>query len=161
MALLQASASSRPQLSVPIGHRSLYAPFTFERWPCEPLSLLEPVWPLQPVFLVAPPLPTPRESVLLRNSSRFRGVVWDVASQAWRAKIKLKGKSWYLGTHKDEAVAARAYDSASWFMNGPKGKLNFSKIDYDVLGPPRAPPLWVLNHLVQVVGCHWVACVYV
>jgi len=41
------------------------------------------------------------------QSSDFRGVIWDPVSKAWRTKIKLKNRTWYLGTYKDERVAAR------------------------------------------------------
>jgi hypothetical protein len=88
----------------------------------------------------------------LKKFSNFCGIIWDFASQAWRAKIKVKGKTWYLGVHKDEIAAAQAYDAASWFIYGPRGKLNFFDINYEVLGPPRTPPIWLVQHLVQLVG---------
>jgi hypothetical protein len=104
------------------------------------------------------PLPIHKAPITLKNPSKFCGIIWDVPSQAWRAKIKVKGKTWYLGVHRDEGAAARAYDAASWFIYGPKGTLNFVGTNYDVLGPPRTPPLWLVQHLVQLVGWHRVVC---
>jgi hypothetical protein len=97
------------------------------------------------------PVATLRNS--LGGSSLYRGVMWDVSSNAWRAKIKVKGKTWYLGMHKSEIEAAQSYDAASWFVSGPKAIVNFPSISYDVVDPPRTPPPWLIQRLIEVVRC--------
>jgi hypothetical protein len=152
VALLQAQGSSWPRLSLPLGQPFPFTPFTPEAWPSKLLYTAEPPLAVQPLAGATRPLPAPKIPITLKNSSKFCGIIWDVASQAWRAKIKVKGKTWYLGIYKDEGAAARAYDAASWFIYGPRGTLNFIDVNYDVLGPPRTPPLWLVQHLVQLVG---------
>jgi hypothetical protein len=61
----------------------------------------------------------------LGGSSRFRGVLWAERGRAWRAKIKSGDRTWYLGLHKNELVAAQAYDAGAYFVFGPKAMLNF------------------------------------
>jgi len=82
--------------------------------------------------------------------SKYRGVVWDLSSRAWRSKMKVKGKTWYLGLFKDDVSAAKAYDSASHFVYGLRANLNFPSIDYSQTPPPRAPPVWLMDYLRQV-----------
>jgi hypothetical protein len=155
VAQLQAPRRSLLQSSVQLDQAHQFTPNALDVCLNQPLYLAWPAWPLQAVL--APLLPTPQAPqapqapVKIKNSSNFRGVIWDMTLQTWRARIKLKGKVWYLGLHKDEGAAARAYDAASWFMYGPKGSLNFSDVDYNKLGPPRPPPLWLVQHLVQLV----------
>ena len=49
------------------------------------------------------------------TSSQYRGVCWCKASRNWRAAYRNKnGKSTYLGTFKNEKIAAVAYNVASW-----------------------------------------------
>jgi hypothetical protein len=95
------------------------------------------------------PIATLRNS--LRGSSLHRGVSWDVQSHAWRAKIKVKGKTWYLGMYKSEIEAAQSYDAASWFVSGAKAIVNFLSVSYDLVDPPRAPPPWLIQRLIEVV----------
>ena len=91
------------------------------------------------------------------------GVVWDFAQQAWRAKIKHRGKTWvrparervpthatqYLGTYSLESDAALAYDVASCFIMGPMAVVNFPNINYDVAELPRPPPPWLVEQLLK------------
>ena len=95
---------------------------------------------------LALPLPSVR---LLEASSLFRGVTRDIVSRSWRAKIKYKGMTWYLGTYKNESDAAQAYDSASCFISGSRAIKNFPDISYDVMGLPRDPPPWLIQRLLQ------------
>jgi len=92
------------------------------------------------------PLPSVRNS--LGGSSLFRGVLWDASSKGWRAKIKVKGKTWYLGTYKDEVEAAEAYDAASFFCAGARAIVNFPNQSYELVELPRQPPEWLIEHLV-------------
>jgi hypothetical protein len=158
VALLRVPESSRQRFSL---HKArphpLFPSLAPGRWLSRPLGELDPTRRARPVApSAAPPRMPPKAPVILKNSSKFCGIIWDVASQAWRAKIKVKGKTWYLGIYKDEFAAARAYDAARWFIYGPKGTLNFTDVDYDALGPPRKPPVWLVQHLVQLVG--WGLC---
>jgi hypothetical protein len=152
LALLLAPESSHQQFSAPKGQDSLSTPIAPASWPNVPLCVWKPSQPWRSVLLAAPPFPTPKAPAVFKQSSKFCGIIWDVASQSWRAKIKVKGKTWYLGIYKDEDAAARAYDAARWFVYGPKGSLNFIDINYDLLGPPRTPPSWLVHHLIQLVG---------
>jgi hypothetical protein len=61
----------------------------------------------------------------LGGTSKHRGVMWSKAAKVWRVKLKVKGRTWYLGSHENEAVAAQAYDAASWFISGSKAVINF------------------------------------
>ena len=45
------------------------------------------------------------------RSSRFRGVSWDKRGQKWVAKLKIDGKSKFIGGYDDETEAARACDA--------------------------------------------------
>ena len=92
------------------------------------------------------PLPSVRNS--LGGSSRFRGVLWDARSKGWRTKIKVKGKTWYLGTYKDEVEAAEAYDAASFFCAGARAIVNFPNQSYELVELPRQPPEWLIEHLL-------------
>lgn len=61
----------------------------------------------------------------LTASSVFSGVCWDASRKKWSARIKPDGKQIFLGRFKNEADAARAYDSAAVKFYGPTAKLNF------------------------------------
>jgi hypothetical protein len=111
-----------------------------------------------PHSMHVPPHPRPQQTIMravksLKNSkggassSMYRGVIWDVSSNAWRAKIKIKGKTWYLGVYKDEADAAQAYDCAAYFISGSKSIVNFPLCKYELVDPPRFPPSWLVEYL--------------
>jgi len=137
---------------------------------------------LDPITLTGP---TPRNS--LGGSSNYRGalathmmmgrgvacvpsahahhsgVVWNFAGQAWRAKIKHRGKTWvrrlrehapshatqYLGTHRLETDAAVAYDVASRFIMGEVAVVNFPNSDFNAAELLRPPPPWLVEQLLK------------
>jgi predicted nucleic acid-binding Zn ribbon protein len=57
-------------------------------------------------------------------TSRFKGVSWDKRIRRWRAGIKIEGQTHYLGSHRSEEDAARAYDAAALRHYGEFAKLN-------------------------------------
>ncbi len=59
------------------------------------------------------------------TSSQYRGVYRDKRSGCWMACITFKGVVHRLGSHEDEAVAARAYDDAILRLGDDERKLNF------------------------------------
>ena len=60
-------------------------------------------------------------------SSQFKGVCWMSYKESgyWRAFIKVNYKQISLGIHKDEVLAAQAYDNAARHHFGEYAKLNF------------------------------------
>lgn len=56
------------------------------------------------------------------DTSGFKGVTWHKHSQCWQAQIKIHGKSLYLGSFADPAVAHAAYVSASARVHGEFGR---------------------------------------
>jgi len=85
-----------------------------------------------------------------KEFSKYRGAVWDFSCRLWRSRIKVKGKTWYLGLFKDIDSAAMTYDAAAYFVYGRGAKLNFPSTDYSKTPPPRAPPAWLMEYLRQV-----------
>jgi len=83
----------------------------------------------------------------LGGASRYRGVLWDAPSQSWRAKIKVKSRTWYLGVYREELLAGKAYDCAAAFVLGRKAILNFPQVNYDFSEPPRVPPPWIFESI--------------
>jgi hypothetical protein len=59
------------------------------------------------------------------NTSGFRGVTWNKASQKWQAGIKYEGKSIHLGLHDNREDAARAYDIMARQIFGSFAHPNF------------------------------------
>jgi len=67
-----------------------------------------------------------KHDIAPRNgTSKYRGVMWDKTCFEWRAKIKLQGKTKYIGLYQDEIDAAKAYDREAIRARGPKTILNF------------------------------------
>ncbi len=66
-----------------------------------------------------------RRPMVSRGMSKYRGVIWEKKSQKWRARIKLNGKTNYLGTYVDERDAALAYDRKAIVLLGDDAVLNF------------------------------------
>lgn len=60
------------------------------------------------------------------RSSKYKGVSWCKKSRKWKASVRGNGGSIYLGTYKDEASAALAYDYGAKFYAGEYAWLNFS-----------------------------------
>jgi len=85
------------------------------------------------------------------HSRHYRGVFVLKPGHTWLAKIKVKSKTWHLGQHTNEIEAAQAYDSAAWFLRGPKATLNFPRFSYEALCPSRTPPSWVISALLSEV----------
>jgi hypothetical protein len=61
------------------------------------------------------------------TTSRYRGVVWNPPSHAWRARIGVNGAQVHLGVFDDEGEAAAAYDAAALRYRGANAKLNFPR----------------------------------
>jgi EREBP-like factor len=57
------------------------------------------------------------------NSSKYVGA--NERWGKWRTVIKIHNKDYYLGTYITEEESARVYDSACYYLRGPKAKLNF------------------------------------
>lgn len=58
------------------------------------------------------------------KSSRFKGVSLDVTSGRWRVEVEKDGRRVYVGSFKDEEVAARRYDAAARLMFGSFARTN-------------------------------------
>jgi hypothetical protein len=58
--------------------------------------------------------------------SQFKGVTFDRRRGVWYAKIKINGKSIFLGSFDNELNAARAYDAAAKKYHKEFARLNFS-----------------------------------
>ena len=79
-------------------------------------------------------VPQPQQLVM-KNSSRFRGVSLNKASRKWEARIRESGKNHYLGSFTDEEAAARAFDNAAVSMRGPQAVCNFPREGSNVKVP--------------------------
>lgn len=60
-----------------------------------------------------------------RNTSGFKCVSWCARSKQWRAAIRVRGVTKYLGLHEDPIQAALAYDRAAIAASGEFAWLNF------------------------------------
>lgn len=58
------------------------------------------------------------------NTSGFKGVTWNKASQRWRATIKVNRRKLHLGYFEDSKEAAKAYDIAAIQHHGMFAKTN-------------------------------------
>ena len=47
------------------------------------------------------------------SKSKFKGIYWRSNRKTWVATIQSNGKTFYLGSSKDEARAAKLYDDAA------------------------------------------------
>ncbi len=59
------------------------------------------------------------------TSSKYKGVCWYKRYKKWVAKIKIKGKTKYIGYFTMEEAAARAYDGTAKKEFGEFAYLNF------------------------------------
>lgn len=59
------------------------------------------------------------------GTSRFKGVYWNKASNAWRAHIMHNYRKLNLGNYATEEEAGRAYDAAALRLFGEFARLNF------------------------------------
>lgn len=48
----------------------------------------------------------------IKSTSKYTGVSWKVKNKKWEAKIKISGKSKYLGIYENELDAHKAYELA-------------------------------------------------
>jgi len=60
-----------------------------------------------------------------KTTSKYLGVYHRRKTNKCIASIRVKGKSYYLGTFKDEISAAKAYDAAAKIHHGEFANLNF------------------------------------
>ena len=58
------------------------------------------------------------------KSSEYKGVSWQYDKNKWRATIKYNYKQIYLGTYRDEVIAAKAYDFVAINLFGEFARLN-------------------------------------
>ena len=63
------------------------------------------------------------EATSKSQGSKYRGVCRN--RDKWQAVIWVQGKRKYLGTFKDEELAAKAYDAAAIEYRGARASLNF------------------------------------
>lgn len=66
-----------------------------------------------------------RRNTALKAASRYRGVSLHKNTKRWTARIKVYGKTKYLGLFDDEIDAAKAYDAAARRFHGVFASLNF------------------------------------
>jgi len=86
------------------------------------------------------------------TTAKYRGVMWDSTAGSWRAKLKFKGKTWYLGIYRDQLAAALAYDAACFYVYRNGRFLNFPENDYAEARLPQPPPPWLKPALTEAAG---------
>lgn len=59
-----------------------------------------------------------------RNTSGFKGAVFDKVRKVWIAQIKFNGKNHYLGTFANPLECAKAYNAAALKLHGEFARLN-------------------------------------
>ncbi len=59
------------------------------------------------------------------KSSRYKGVGWHKSDKCWQSRIKINGKTKYIGNYTDEIEAAKAYDKKAIELFGEFAHLNF------------------------------------
>jgi hypothetical protein len=64
----------------------------------------------------------------LAGASGYKGVDWDKAAGAWRARITANGRLIYLGRFVSADEAARAYDAAARDLHGSYARLNYPEM---------------------------------
>ena len=60
-----------------------------------------------------------------KKTSRYKGVGWNKQLKQWRSRIYCNYKEIYLGCFRDEAEAARVYDTKAKELYGEFACLNF------------------------------------
>jgi HNH endonuclease/AP2 domain len=60
------------------------------------------------------------------HSSAYKGVFWAADRNAWRASIRVDGRTRHLGQFDDEHAAAQAYDVAAREFHGDFAGVNFA-----------------------------------
>lgn len=60
-----------------------------------------------------------------RNTSGYKGVIWETGANKWRARIRVNTKLIHLGLFTSPEDAALAYDIAAIKHHGDFAKLNF------------------------------------
>lgn len=60
------------------------------------------------------------------KSSKYKGVCWHTTRNKWEVRIKHNDKTIHLGVHKDEVLAAKAYDKKAKELFGDHAYLNFT-----------------------------------
>ena len=59
-----------------------------------------------------------------KKTSKFRGVCWHKALQKWQSYICLDKRVIYIGVHKNQKEAAKAYNKAAKYVHEGKARLN-------------------------------------
>ena len=62
-----------------------------------------------------------------RGVSKYKGVNWRKDCQKWEAKIRVNGRTIYLGMFRTEKEAARKYDEAAKIHFDSFARLNFEE----------------------------------
>ena len=63
------------------------------------------------------------------GKSKYKGVGWHKKDKRWRARIKINGKTIFIGNFKDEVDAAIAYDLKAIELFGKYACLNILRVE--------------------------------